>query len=329
MKKILLLMLFIICLIFLAGCSTNSIGRHETVKEINLKETELHPEEYPTAQAEIYLSKLLEEKSGGRIKLKVYPGGQLGQGKPIQDAINAGIIDMDRAGVEAYTKEIPMTEAFIMPFLFRDESHLWKVLDGPIGERLTQEFEKHDIIILGYYAAGARSFYTRKPVTTVDDIKGMKIRIIPTDLFKNMMQALGATGVEILFNDIYPKIQTGDVDGAENNLPSYLTGKHYELAPYLVLDEHLFIPEFLYVSKRTWDSLSPEDQKLLKECGAEAAKLQRKLWSEFEAKATQELESKGVKIIRPDKEPFRKAMEPLYEKYPQHKDLIKEIQSVN
>lgn len=310
-----------------AGCST--VGKNEITKKINLKESELHPKEYPTAQAELYLSKLLEEKSGGRINLKVYPGGQLGQGKVIQDAIDAGIIDMDRSGVEAYTKVIPMTEAFIMPFLFRDESHVWKVLDGPIGERLAQEFEKHDIIILGYYAAGARSFYTSKPVTTVDDIKGMKIRVIPSDLFKNMMQALGATGVEILFNDIYPKIQTGDVDGAENNLPSYLTGKHYELAPYLVLDEHLFIPEFLYVSKKTWNSLSPEDQKLLKECATEAAKLQRKLWAEFDLKAMKELESKGVKIIKPNKEPFRKAMESLYDKYPQHKELIKEIQAVN
>lgn len=327
MNKKLLGIFLMVCFIFLPGCSTPDKSANN--KTVILKANDLHPEEYPTVQATKYLAKLLEEKSDSRIKLQIYTDGQLGQGKSIADAINAGIIDMNREGLDVYTGKIPMTEAFIMPFVFRDGEHVRKVLDGSIGQRLTQEFEKNDIIVLGYYAAGARSFYTTKPVNTPDDMKGMKIRVIPTALFVDMMQTLGAKGVEALYNDVYPQLQIGTVDGAENNPPSYVTSRHYELAPYYVLDEHLIIPQILYISKGTWNSLSPEDQKLLKECGAEAAEQQHKLWVEFEARAIKELESKGVTIIRPDKEAFRKAMEPLYDKYPEHQALIREIRSVD
>lgn len=328
MYKKVLVVFVVLSLFLLKGCRTGpeEFGKP---KEIILKAANIHPEEYPTTQGTKYLAKLLEERSNGRIRLQVYADGQLGQGKPIEDAIRDGIIDIDREGLDVYTAVIPMTEAFIMPFVFRDAQHVQKVLAGPIGQRLAQEFEKKDIIVLGYYAAGARSFYTAKPVATPEDIRGMKIRVLPTELFKNMVQTLGATGIQILYNEVYPQLQIGAVGGAENSPPSYLTSRHYELAPYYVLDEHLFIPEILYVSKRTWNSLHPEDQKLLKECGAEAAKYQRDLWMDFEIKSIWELKRKGVKIVRPDKEGFRKAMEPLYEQYPQHKALIQEIQAIN
>ncbi len=133
----------------------------------------------------------------------------------------------------------------------------------------------------------------------------------------------------MLYNDVYPALQMGTIDGAENNIPSYLTSRHYELAKYYILDEHTMDPEVLYISKRAWDQLSPADQKLLKECGEEAAKYQRKLWADFTAKSIRELEANGVTVITPDKEIFSKAVASLYEKYPQHKALITQIQAVH
>lgn len=319
-------MFIVLSLTLMNGCSWS--GTSDKGKVIVLKAVENQPENYPTTQGTMYLGKQLEERSHGRIKLQMYAGGQLGQGKTISDAIEAGIIDIDRIGIDVFIKEIPSLEALLMPYVFRDSDHVRKVLDGEIGSTIAQEFEKKDMIVLGYYDSGARSFYATKPIVTPEDLKGLQLRVLPGDLFANMMQTLGATGVPLLYNDVYPKLQTGAVSGAENSTPSYLTSKHFELAKYYTLDEHTVSPEILYISKKAWNQLSVEDQQLLKECSAEAAKYQHKLWAEFTEQSMKALQDKGVTILQPNKELFQKAVEPLYQKYPQHTELIRKIQAV-
>lgn len=291
--------------------------------EIILRAYEFHPEAHPNAQGTLYMAKLLEERSNGRIKMKVYVGAQLGEGEDINAALKDGILDISRDPLP------PTLDALKMPFVFRDSDHVWKTLDGPLRKIVDDELEKNGLICLGIFDAGARSFYTTKAVLSPDDLRGMKIRVgLGNETMMEAVKTIGAEPVQLAYNDMYPAFQTGNIAGAENNTPSYLTSKHYELAKYYIMDEHVFSPEAMYITKSSWDQFSTEDQKLLKECGATAAEYQRKLWSEFTAKSLKELEGQGVTIIKPDKESFRKAMVPLYDKFPQYKALINQIQAV-
>lgn len=325
MKKTLCLLLALLALFALAGCGSTS----EKKAPVVLKASEVHPESYPTTQSTKYFGKLLEERSDGRIKLQVYPDGQLGgDSKVIDEAMENGVVDINRQGIDRYAAEVPMLQAFILPYVFRDAEHVWKVLDGPIGERMKNELKEKDKIVLAFYDSGMRSFYGKKPITSPADLAGMNLRVLSGDIFTTMLNLLQANNVSVGYNDIYPSLQIGKIDGAENNIPSYLSAKHYELASYYTLDEHMAIPEILFISKQTWDTLSPEDQKLLLECGAEAQAYERKAWAEFTKKGMDELKAKGVQFIQPDKTAFTQAMQPLYDKYPQLSSLIKEIQAV-
>jgi tripartite ATP-independent transporter DctP family solute receptor len=315
-------------LVVSTGCGSLSL-KDDKPKEVILKAADVHPDNYPTTKSTKYLAELLEERSNGRIKLQLYPGGQLGEGKTIDDAMAEGIIDIDREGIDRYSKDVKMVQAFMMPYVFRDSAHEWKVLEGPIGDRLKEELKNNDKIVLAFYDSGMRSFYSKKPIHTPEDMKGMKFRTLSGDVFKNMLEIVNAEGMNLAYNDIYPGLQIGKIDGAENNIPSYLTAKHFEIAKYYTLDEHLAIPEILFISKQAWEKLSPDDQKLLLECGAEAGKYQRKLWAEFTQEGIEELKSQGVEFITPDKAAFRNEMNSLYQKYPDSLALIKEIQAVN
>lgn len=327
-KQMIFYSMMILLLVALTGCGLLSF-KDDKPKEVILKAADVHPDDYPTTKSTKYLAKLLEERSNGRIKLQVYSGGQLGEGKAIDEAMTEGIIDIDRQGIDRYIKEIKMVQALLMPYIFRDSAHEWKVLEGPIGDRLKEELKNNDKIVLAFYDSGMRSFYSNKPINGPEDMKGMKFRTLSGDVFKNMLEIVNAESMNLAYNDIYPGLQIGKVDGAENNVPSYLTAKHFEIAKYYTLDEHLAIPEILFISKQAWEKLSPDDQKLLLECGTEAGKYQRKLWAEFTQKGIEELKSQGVQFITPDKAAFRNAMNPLYQKYPESLELMKEIQAVN
>jgi tripartite ATP-independent transporter DctP family solute receptor len=218
---------------------------------------------------------------------------------------------------------------FSLPYLFRDEDHLWKVLDGPIGKGLLKGMESSNLVGLAYYDSGARSFYTKgKPIKTVADMKGMKIRVQQSKIFVDLVNTLGGSATPMNFGEVYSGLQTGIIDGAENNPPSLWTTKHYEVAKYYSLDEHSMVPEVLLISKKVWDGLTPADQKLIAQAAQDSVPEQRKLWNALVQKSMDELVAHGAVIVKPVKAPFQKAMEPVYAKYPEYKDLISQIQAV-
>ena len=312
---------------FLTGCGSSATAPAK--KEIVLKAADDQPEDYPTTMGLKYMAKLLDEKSQGRIKMQVYGGAQLGGEKESIEMTQMGTIAMARVNVAPMVGFNPAMGVFSMPFLFRDADHLWKVLDGPIGKDMAKQLESSNLIGLCYYDSGARSFYTKnKAINTPADAKGQKIRVQQSKIFVDTVNTLGASATPMGYGEVYSGLQTGIIDGAENNPPSLWTMKHYEVCKYFALDEHSMVPEIVIFSKKVWDTLSPEDQKLIQETAAESEVYQKKLWADYTAKALKNLEDNGVVISKPDKEPFRKAVAPLYEKYPEYKDVISRIQAV-
>jgi tripartite ATP-independent transporter DctP family solute receptor len=218
-----------------------------------------------------------------------------------------------------------------LPFLFRSVEHMRKVLDGPIGEEILAAFDAVDVVALAFYDGGARSFYnSEKPITSLDDMAGMKFRVMGSDIFVDMVAALGGNATPMPYGEVYSGIQTGVIDGAENNYPSYDTAGHAEVAKFYSLDEHLMVPEVLVISKVVWDGLTPEDQALFREAAKESVAKQRELWTAKEVESKAAVEALGAEINEVDKQPFIDAMKPVYDKYvtdPALQDLVARIQA--
>ncbi|MDR3563034.1 MAG: TRAP transporter substrate-binding protein [Negativicutes bacterium] len=261
--------------------------------------------------------------------MQVYAAAQLGGEKEAIEMTQMGTVAVARVNTSPLVSFVPKMGVFSMPFLFRDADHLWKVVDGPIGQTMSKELESSGLMGLAYYDSGARSFYTRgKPINSPDDAKGQKIRVQQSKIFVDTINALGASATPMGYGEVYSGLQTGIIDGAENNPPSLWAMKHYEVCKYYSLDEHSMVPEIIIFSKKVWDTLSPEDQKSVREAALESEAYEKKLWAEYNEKSLTELKAKGVVIATVDKEPFRKAVAPMYEKYPEYKEIIAQIQAV-
>ncbi|MDR3590208.1 MAG: TRAP transporter substrate-binding protein [Negativicutes bacterium] len=309
-----------------AGCGSSTPA--PAAKSIVLKAADVQPADYPTSMGLKQMAKLLDERTKGRIKMEVYPGAQLGDEKETIEMTQLGTIAINRISASPLIGFNPQMGVFSMPYIFRDSEHEWKVLDGPVGKGLLKELEKSNLIGLAYYDSGARSFYTKKPVNSPDDLKGMKIRVQQSKVIVDMVNTLGASATPMGYGEVYSGLQSGLIDGAENNPPSLWTMKHYEVCKYYTLDEHMMIPEVVLMSKKVWDSLSPEDQKLMAEVAAESVVYEKKLWAELTDKSLKDLKANGITVNTVNKEPFRKAVAPMYEKYPEYKTIIEQIQAV-
>lgn len=307
--------------------SYSTEAKQKTV--ILLKATDNQSEDYPTTQGLNYMAKLLEERSSGHIKMTVYSDAILGDGKDILDATQAGTLDIGRISVSALVSYSPELNVFMTPFLFRNAEHEWKVLDGPVGQKMLQGLEKSGFVGLGYYDAGARSFYSKTPVNSPQDLLAKKVRVLDVKIQKEMIRTMGGEPLTTPFLEVYPAFQTGALDAAENSPPSFYATKHYELAKYFTLTEHVIVPETILISKKTWDSLSPEDQEMIKQAAKDSTVYQKQLWSDFTQQSMKKLQEQGVNIITPNKELFRQALAPLYANYTEYKELIKEIQETN
>ena len=325
-----LLVLFALSVVA-SGCGSSAPATKpaETKKEIMLKAADVQPDDYPTTMALKNMAQLLNERTQGRIKMQVYPAGQLGGEKESIEMTQAGTIALNRVNAAPLVGFSPKMGVFSMPFLFRDADHLWKVLDGQIGKDMLKELEKSNLIGLAYYDSGARSFYTKgKAANTPADMKGMKIRVQQSKVFVDTINALGASATPMGFGEVYSALQTGIIDGAENNPPSLYTTKHFEVAKFFSLDEHSMVPEVLFMSKKVWDTLSPEDQKIIAQAAADSVAYEKKAWKELTESSLKELAAKGVTISKVDKTLFQKAVAPVYDKYPEYKELITQIQAV-
>jgi len=283
--------------------------------EITLRSSDTHPEGYPTVVAVQHMGELLEERTDGRICVEVFPSAQLGEEADTIEQTQLGVIDMNRVSLGPFNNIIEETKVFSLPYIFRSIDHMHRVVDGEIGQEILGAFENHNLVGLAYYDSGARSFYNSvKPITSMDDLAGLSFRVQQSDLVVDMVEALGADATPMPFGEVYTGIQTGAIDGAENNWPSYESTGHYEVAKYYTLDEHLIVPEILVMSQTAWNRLSADDQALVRQAAQDAVPYMRTLWAEREAVSEEIVRASGVEVIEDiDKTPFIEAMVPVYE----------------
>src|SRR3954454_688273 len=285
-----------------------------------IKASDVHPLGYPTVEAIVRMGAKLEKASNGRLTLQMYPQMQLGGEKEMIEQAQVGALQIARISVGALGPVIDELNVFNMPFIFRDEAHMRKVIDGPIGNELLEKISANPatrLVALGWMDAGTRNVYSNKPVTKPSDLKGMKIRMMGNPLFVETMNAMGGNGIAMGFNELHQALNSGVVDGAENNEPTVLAQNHYQVAKGKVysLTGHLIIPEIFVYSKASWDKLPQADQDLIRKLSREAQLEQRQLWDAYVAEATGKLKAAGVKFVAADKEAFFKATQPVRDKY--------------
>ncbi|MGO8912327.1 MAG: TRAP transporter substrate-binding protein [Bradyrhizobium sp.] len=306
---------------------------HAQGKQV-FKASDVQPPGYPTVAATENLGRKLAAATDGRLSIQMYPSMQLGGEKETIEQTQIGAIQLLRVSVGSMGPIVDDINVVNMPFLFRNTAHAEKMMDGPIGEVLLDKITASpnaNLVALCWMDAGARSLYnTKRPIKSIEDVKGLKFRVIGNPIFIDMMNALGGNGVAMGYDQVFSALQTGVIDGAENNPPSYVFSNHYTSAKYLSLTEHLVIPEVLLFSKRAWGSLSADDQSLLKKFAREAQLEERELWKKYELQAMEKAKAAGCQIVEiADKAPFQNAVKPVWDKYgPKYQDMIKRIQAI-
>jgi tripartite ATP-independent transporter DctP family solute receptor len=297
-----------------------------------LRAHDTHPAGYPTVAAVESMGKKLDAATSGRIKIQTFPGAVLGQEKEAVEQTQLGAIQIARVSLGVVGPVVPEVDVFNMPFVFRDVKHMRAVIDGPIGQELLDKVSASSarLVGLGWMDGGSRSLYTKKPVRTPADLKGQKIRMMGNPLFVDTMNAMGGNGISMAYGEVFTSLQTGVIDGAENNPPSYFTANHYNTpAKFYTQTNHLIIPEILVMSKVAWDKLSAADQALVKKLAREAQMEQRQLWDKSVEEYSGKLKAAGVQFINIDNKPFYDATEPVRQKYgAKHADLMKSIAAV-
>ena len=312
--------------------ATSAMATAASACEVTLRSSDTHPEGYPTVVAVQEMGKMLEERTNGLLCIEVFHSAQLGQEKDTIEQTQFGVIDMNRVSMGPFNNIIEETQVVSLPYVFRSVEHMHNVMDGPIGDEILAAFEQHDLVGLAYFDGGSRSFYnSQKPITSMEDLAGMKFRVMQSDIFVDMVGALGANATPMPYGEVYSSIQTGVIDGAENNWPSYESSGHFEVAGYYTLDQHLIVPEVLVMSKASFDKLSAEDQAIVRQAAKDAVPVMRGLWAEREKVSEQKVRDAGVEVITDiDKTPFIEAMKPVYEKHvtsDKLKDLVTRIQA--
>ena len=299
-------------------------------RAIEFRSADTHnADDYPTVVAVKRMSELLEQKSGGKHKIKVFNKQALGSEKETIDQVKIGALDFTRVNVGPMNGVCPLTQVPTMPFLFNSIAHMRKVLDGPVGDEILKSCESVGFIGLAFYDSGARSLYAKKPIRTVADAKGLKIRVQPSALWVALVSAMGANATPMPFGEVYTGLKTGLIDAAENNIPSFDTAKHVEAVKIYSKTEHSMAPEILVMSKIIWDKLPPAEQAMVRAAAKESVAFQRQKWDEQEAKSLANVKAAGAEIVDVDKSSFQAAMAPVYEKFmttPEMKRLVKATQ---
>lgn len=296
------------------------------------RSADIHPDDYPTVLAVRHMGEGLSKATGGKHSIKVFSKSALGIEKDTIEQTKLGAIAMTRVNVAPMNNICAATMVPTMPFLFRSTEHMRKVLDGAIGDEILKDCEAQGFIGLAFYDSGARSMYTvKKPVKTLADAKGLKVRVQQSDLWVSLLEAMGANATPMPFGEVYTALKTGLVDAAENNYPSYESSRHFEVARFYNKTEHSLAPEILLFSKKIWDTLSADEQKQIRAAAKESVTYMRKLWDEREEKSLAIVKAAGVQIVDVDKASFQAAMKPVYDKFlkdPKLQDMVKRINAV-
>jgi tripartite ATP-independent transporter DctP family solute receptor len=317
--------------LFLVIGEAGSLPRVAELPVVSLRLAELHPADHPTAQADYEFARLVEERSKGRIRIAVYTDSILGQEISVLEQVQFGAIDIARVSLSAVASYVPRLNALQMPYLYRDAEHMWKVLKGPIGHELLASVKDADFVGLGWYEAGSRNFYnSKRSIRSPSDLKGLRIRVQESRLMSDIVAAFGASPVQQPFGEVYSAIETGSIDGAENNMPTYFTSRHYTIAKYYTLTEHARIPEIVVGSALSFAVLSKADLELISGAAMDSIDFQRKAWAEYEKLAAERVRSAGVVILaNPDLPQWRSLARRVYEKQnAEIRGLVERIRAV-
>ena len=311
-------------LIFWAGCSEISDTTY-------LKLAHGLDTQHPVHKGMEFMAKRMAEMSDGKFQIEIYPSQQLGTERQCLELLQIGSLAMTKVSAAVMENFAPNIQVLSLPYIFRDKEHGFKALDGEVGKKLLVQGEKYWLRGLTYFDAGQRSFYSKKPIRTPDDLQGMKIRVQESVTAINLVRALGGAPTPISWGELYTALQQGVVDGAENNPPSFFISRHYEVCKYYTLNEHTSVPDMLIIGTVAWNRLTPQEQEWLQEAAYEATIYQRKLWAEAEQHALDEVQKAGVEIIYPDKTLFAEKTRSILESYkdkPEMYQIIQEIQAV-
>lgn len=329
MKRLLAFSLAL-CLL-LAGC-----GRQEQAPQpkLILRYADNQPKGYPTTLAAEYFSQLVEEKTNGDIRIRVYSNAVLGSENSVFEQVQFGGVDFTRVSLGTLAEYEPEVEILQLPYLYDDADHMWRVLDGEIGKAVLERVRSVDVIGLSWFDAGARSFYTREKVKTLEDLQGLTIRVQESGFMSRVVEQLGADAVQIAYGDVYSALQTAAIDGAENNWPSYESTGHFEAAPYFLRDEHSRLPEMQIMSTVALErirAVNADYVDILQECARESALYERELWKQREKESEETVVSYGCHVteLSPGElERFRQVVRPLYDSYPEDwQQIIEQIKN--
>lgn len=322
-----------------AGATFAWLGKNREKAQTGVRELKIAhalPNGHPVHKGLEEFKRRVEELSGGKLKIAIFPNEQLGTEVQCLEKVQAGTLDITKTSAAPIGSFVPAYQVFSLPYIFRDEDHYWNVLDGPVGAEMLDVIRTRGdgspsgLQGLGYFDSGSRSFYTVDPVNTVSELKGKKIRVMNDQVAMDMVQAIGGSPTPISFGELYTALKQGTVDGAENNPPSFVTSRHYEICKNYTLDHHTRIPDVILMSAKVWETLSSEEKEWLRQGVAAASEFQRKLWKEETERCLQQLRDEGVNIIEPDLQPFRDAVAPIITKYSNEttRPLIDKIQAV-
>ncbi|MDN3644746.1 TRAP transporter substrate-binding protein [Pontixanthobacter aestiaquae] len=288
-----------------------------------------HVRDYPTVQAVIRFGELISQRTDGRLGLKMFAGGQLGNERDTLEITTFGGLDFNRVNLAPLNSIEPLTRVPALPFLFESTEHMRTSLDGDIGEEILASLEQHGLIGLCFYDSGSRSFYnTRGPITKPEDMRGLKLRVPGSDLYVGMVKSLGADAVPMPLDEVYQSLAQGVIDGAENNWPSFESGKHFEVARFYSLTRHLLAPEVFVMSKISWDKLSADDQAIVRQSAKDSVPYMRKLWDEQVARSMKIVTESGVAVNEVDPAPFTEMMTDMWEDFldtPEQRALVERI----
>lgn len=315
MKKVVFIALFLVLVIVFFACQKEE----QSYPELVLRHADNQSDGYPTVEAAKYMAQLVKERTDGKIEIRIYPDSTLGSELSVMQQMFYGGIDMSRFSLGTLFKCFPELWVLQLPYLYSDSEHMWRVLDSEIGDMYLNEVVGNGLMGLAWYDAGARSFYTRTPVSSIASLEDLTIRVMENDMMSRTIELLGAESIQIPYGDVYSALQKLRIDGAENNLPSYVFTGHNQAAPYFYQDEHFRLPEIVVMSGHAQEkvaAIDPSFVKIIQECARESGLYERKLWKEEESRAYEEAVRSGVVFTIPSEEDFlalRKAMEPLYQ----------------
>lgn len=325
--------LLLACVFVLALTACGCAQEPQSQPELILRYADNQPDDYPTTQAAYYFAELVAQQTEGRVKIKVYGDGVLGDELSIQEQMQFGGVDFSRLSLATLAQMEPSMAVLLLPYLYRDAQHMWYVLDGEIGSEFQEKIEPYNLIGLSWFDAGVRNLYTTEPVTALEDLRGRRLRVQESDMMSRMVSLWGATPEKIPYDGVYSALLQGKIDGAENNFSSYAAMDHNEAAPYVLLTEHCRIPEMQIISAAAMaklEALDPGYPHIVRQCARESARRERELWEQYQGEAEAAVRREGCTVTElspEEKEKFRQSLAPIYEDMSAYQDTIRWIRN--